>query len=206
MSLKFKFFLFLVVVFVGMQFKTIDRTNPPVEAELSASPEVMELLRRACYDCHSNESEWPWYSYVAPVSWLIEHDVEEAREHMNFSEWQTWEPGKQDHKREECWEEVEEGEMPLWFYTPLHWDARLSEGDLAVVIGTGGVEGGEACGCAMASVDWGGSDGASGSASPPIAASISAPRASPSPCAGATSPGGAEDGSWTAAIPSTVAL
>ena len=133
MSLKFKFFLFLVVVLVAMQFKTIDRTNPPVEAELSASPEVMELLRRACYDCHSNDTVWPWYSYIAPASWLIEHDVEEAREHLNFSEWRSWEPGKQDHKREECWEEVEEGEMPLWFYTPLHWDASLSEGDLAVL-------------------------------------------------------------------------
>ena len=133
MSVKKKILLSLLALLVVIQFKTIERTNPPVEAELTASPAVMELLRRSCYDCHSNESVWPWYSFVAPASWLVEHDVEEAREHMNFSEWQTWSVEKQDHKREECWEEVEEGEMPLWFYTPLHWEASLSEDDLAVL-------------------------------------------------------------------------
>ncbi len=133
MSLKKKILLSLLALFVLIQLKTIDRSNPPVTAELNASPEVMEVLRRSCYDCHSNESVWPWYSYVAPVSWLVEHDVEEAREHMNFSEWESWDKEKQDHKREECWEEVEEGEMPLWFYVPLHSEAELSDDDLKVL-------------------------------------------------------------------------
>lgn len=125
--------LLFLVLFAVIQFKTIERTNPPVEHELEADEEVMEVLRRACYDCHSNETDWPWYSWVAPVSWLVADDVEEAREHMNFSDWQSWSEEKQDHQREECWEEVDEGEMPLWFYVPLHPEAELSEADLAVL-------------------------------------------------------------------------
>jgi len=133
MSIKKKILLSLLALFVVIQFKTIDRANPPVEAELIAGPEVREVLRRACFDCHSNETTWPWYSYVAPVSWLVEHDVEEAREHMNFSDWESYSAEKQEHKREECWEEVAEGEMPLWFYVPLHWEASLSDDDLDVL-------------------------------------------------------------------------
>ena len=122
--------LVLIVIMVAIQFVPVDRTNPPVEAPLVADPAVMELLKRACYDCHSHETVWPWYSYIAPVSFLVAHDVEEAREHLNFSTWTSRNSEWQEHHREECWEEVEEGEMPLWFYIPLHSEAALSDADL----------------------------------------------------------------------------
>jgi hypothetical protein len=95
--------------------------NPDVVQEVQwDSDRTKDLVRRACYDCHSNETHWPWYSYVAPISWLVEHDVHEGREHLNFSEWNR----KQKHA-DEAAHEVEEGEMPLQIYTLLHPGARL---------------------------------------------------------------------------------
>ncbi|UCE85242.1 MAG: heme-binding domain-containing protein [Deltaproteobacteria bacterium] len=113
----------------GMQLVPIERSNPRVELEVPAPPEVHEILRRSCYDCHSNETRWPWYSRVAPVSWLVAYDVREARHHLNFSTWDRYgEEKRRDHIRE-VWEEVESDEMPLWIYLPLHPDARLSARD-----------------------------------------------------------------------------
>lgn len=103
--------------------------NPPVTAEVQAAPEVMSILRRSCYDCHSNETEWPWYSHVAPVRWMIRHDVNEGRSHVNFSEFEGAEPRRMAHRLEEIGEQVEEGEMPLWYYVPLHPQARLTDAD-----------------------------------------------------------------------------
>jgi hypothetical protein len=92
------------------------------------------VLERSCYDCHSNETQWPWYSQVAPVSWLVHHDVVEGREHLNFSEWNQLSPDKRDHKLEEIEELVSEGDMPLAYYLPLHPAARLSEADKQAVV------------------------------------------------------------------------
>ena len=80
-----------------------------------------------------SRSSWPWYSRVAPVSFLVAHDVREGREHLNFSTWNRLSTTEQARAIHECWEEVEEGEMPLWFYTPLHPEARLSEEDLQLL-------------------------------------------------------------------------
>ncbi|UCF40387.1 MAG: heme-binding domain-containing protein [Gemmatimonadota bacterium] len=113
-------------VLVLIQLWPVERANPPVTAEIAAPPEVMEVLRVACYDCHSNETRWPWYGYVAPVSWLVAHDVNEAREELNFSEWGLLSAEDAAELREEVWEEVEEGEMPLRKYVWLHPEARLS--------------------------------------------------------------------------------
>ncbi len=118
---------------VAIQFVPVERTNPPVESEVPASPEARAVLRRACYDCHSNETVWPWYSRIAPVSWLVADDVHEGREELNFSTWNRRSPKAQAKALHECWEEVEEGEMPLWFYVPLHPEARLSPQDMAVL-------------------------------------------------------------------------
>ena len=122
----------LLVALIGSQFVPVDRTNPPVDAalKLDAPPEVMAILERACFDCHSHNTHWPWYAYVAPASLLVAHDVEEGREHLNFSEWNARTPSWQSHHAEEIVEEIEEGEMPLWFYTPLHPEAEISESDL----------------------------------------------------------------------------
>jgi cbb3-type cytochrome oxidase cytochrome c subunit len=125
--------LVIVVVFVAMQVVPLDRSNPPVSAEVAAPPEARAVLRRACYDCHSNETVWPWYAWVAPVSWLVARDVHEGRRELNFSVWGRYTTKEQVKKLKETWETVEEGEMPPWYYLPLHRNARLSAQDKAVL-------------------------------------------------------------------------
>ncbi|HEX2613441.1 MAG TPA: heme-binding domain-containing protein [Fibrobacteria bacterium] len=122
-------FWIVVLILAGIQVIPVARTNPPVEEEVPAPSEVRAVLKRACYDCHSNESKWPWYSHVAPVSWLIARDVHEGREEMNFSAWNRLSPGKQKKRFRQSWDLVQKGEMPLWFYVPLHPEAKLSETD-----------------------------------------------------------------------------
>lgn len=116
-----------------LQLIPVDRTNPPVEREVQAAPEVKAILTRACYDCHSNETVWPWYSRVAPVSWLVAWDVKEGREELNFSTWNRYDAKQRAKKIKESWEEVQEGEMPPWFYVPLHGEARLSDRDRRIL-------------------------------------------------------------------------
>jgi hypothetical protein len=123
----------LAVALAGIQLVPIARTNPPVETEITAPPEVIAVLRRSCYDCHSNETDWPWYSRVAPVSWLIASDVSEARHALNLSTWNRLVAEERLDAMREIWDEVSEGKMPLWFYLPIHPDARLSAGDLSVL-------------------------------------------------------------------------
>lgn len=118
--------LILVAAIVAAQFFRIEKTNPPMQAEIQAPAAVKPLLRRACYDCHSNETMWPWYSNISPVSWLIASDVNEGRKELNFSEWGTYDSAKQKRKLEEIGEEVQAEKMPLWIYTLLHDDANLS--------------------------------------------------------------------------------
>jgi hypothetical protein len=121
------------LVLVGIQIIPVARTNPPVEEEVPAPSEVRAVLKRACYDCHSNETNWPWYSRVAPFSWLVVHDVNDAREEMNYTAWNRLSPEKQKKRFRQSWELVDEGEMPLWFYVPLHSEAKLSDADKRLI-------------------------------------------------------------------------
>ncbi|MDX2109247.1 MAG: heme-binding domain-containing protein [Verrucomicrobiota bacterium] len=130
----------LGVLLVGAQFIPVVRSNPQITQDVSAPPEVRAVLKRSCYDCHSNETVWPWYSKVAPVSWLVISDVNEGREHVNFSEWGTYDAQQKRHILEEAWEEVEEGKMPMRIYTIIHPHAVLSDADKALIHGW--VEGG----------------------------------------------------------------
>ena len=123
----------LCVGFIVIQFVPVNRTNPPVEGDLRAPAEVLSVLRRACYDCHSNETVWPWYSRIAPVSWVIARDVHEGRAALNFSTWNQLSTKKQAEAMNESWEEVAEGKMPTWFYLALHPEARLSPADQSVL-------------------------------------------------------------------------
>ncbi len=123
----------LVAVLGLIQLIPVERSNPAVEEEIQAPVVVQGILERACYDCHSHATRWPWYARVAPVSWLVAHDVDEGREHLNFSTWNRYDAKERAEKVEEIWEEVEEGEMPLWFYLPLHPEAELSESDHAAL-------------------------------------------------------------------------
>jgi hypothetical protein len=90
----------------------------------------MSILRRSCSDCHSNDSRWPWYSYVAPVSWWLTDHVSHARQHMNFSEWGTYDQKKRADLLDEICMQTEMKEMPLPSYLLIHRDARLSESDV----------------------------------------------------------------------------
>ena len=102
-----------------------DHQNPPRAQEPEWDhPRTRELFFRACRDCHSNKTRWPWYSSVAPVSWLVQRDVEEGRSHFNVSE----RDGAQDHG-DDAAELVREAEMPPWFYLPLHAEARLTDAE-----------------------------------------------------------------------------
>jgi mono/diheme cytochrome c family protein len=97
--------------------------NPPVTKSVVWDSAATERLARgACYDCHSNETVWPWYSNVAPMSWLVQSDVDGGREHLNFSEWNR----PQDADAAEIVESVQSGEMPPFQYKPLHAGGRLS--------------------------------------------------------------------------------
>jgi hypothetical protein len=127
-------FWIIVVIAVGIQLIPVNRTNPPVTGEIEAPEEVMAILHRSCFDCHSNETKWPWYSYVAPASWLVAKDVRDGRGHINFSEWADYNSKQKEHKQEECGEMVAIGEMPLWFYLPLHSESNLSEEDIELLV------------------------------------------------------------------------
>ena len=114
----------LVALFVLIQLVPYGRnhTNPPVVQEPQwDSPQTRELAKRACFDCHSNETVWKWYSSIAPMSWLVQNDVDEGRSRLNFSEW-----GQQELEVDEIGEIVLEGEMPPAQYLPMHPEARLS--------------------------------------------------------------------------------
>ena len=126
MKLVSKMLLGLGAVAAAIQLIRPTQTNPSITAELQAPPEVSKLLHRACYDCHSNETKWPWYSQVAPVMWLVTRDVNEGRRELNFSEFGRYEVARQKKKLQKLVSEVEEGEMPLPIYPPLHPEAKLS--------------------------------------------------------------------------------
>lgn len=123
----------LLVIFVVIQLLPIgkDHTNPPVLSEPGwDSPATRALAQRACFDCHSNETVWPWYSKVAPVSWLVWNDVQEGRRRMNFSEWDQG--GSQNES--EIVEVLQEGEMPPFQYLIMHPEAHLSNVDKQALI------------------------------------------------------------------------
>ena len=126
-------FIVVIILLIAIQFVPVNKTNPPVTGEIKAPENVIQILRTSCYDCHSNEVKWPWYSNIAPASWLVAYDVNEAREHMNFSEWQSYSAEDKADDIEEIWEEVQEGEMPLWYYLILHSEAELSENDKVIL-------------------------------------------------------------------------
>jgi hypothetical protein len=106
-------------------------TNPAVIQEPAwDSPQTRELARRACFDCHSDQTVWPWYSNVAPVSWLNQRDVNDGRSHLNFSEW-----NKPQRHAGHSVKEIQTGDMPLWFYLPMHPDAKLSPAEKAALMG-----------------------------------------------------------------------
>lgn len=125
--------LALPILLLIVQLIPVDRTNPPGEGEIGTPPQVAAILQRACYDCHSNQTVWPWYSKIAPVSWLIARDVHEGRKELNFSVWSSYSDKRKQKKLRETGKEVSEGDMPPWYYVALHPEARLSDADLQTI-------------------------------------------------------------------------
>ncbi|HVD98093.1 MAG TPA: heme-binding domain-containing protein [Cytophagaceae bacterium] len=132
-------FGFIVLLLVIQVFR-IDKTNPPVDVKndfistTNAPLAVGQILKTSCYDCHSNETRYPWYTNVAPLSWWVKDHINEGREELNFSEWKNYNAKKADHKLEECIEQIEEGEMPMYSYTLSHSEATLSEAQKKLLI------------------------------------------------------------------------
>ncbi|MGE5313580.1 MAG: heme-binding domain-containing protein [Acidobacteriota bacterium] len=125
----------LAAAFVLIQLKRPERTNPSADPAhnyanvLSVPADVKSIIDRACRDCHSNDTRWPWYSNVAPVSWLLADDVEEGRRHLNLSEWGTYKKSKQIKKLSEIDGEIADGSMPLPKYIRLHPEANLTQAE-----------------------------------------------------------------------------
>ncbi len=122
----------LAIIVIAIQFVPFGRPtpNPPTVREPRwDTTRTRELAVRACFDCHSNETRYPWYSHVAPVSWLVNKDIEGARGQVNFSEWDRVQRGAG-----EAIQVIEKGEMPLPIYVPLHPEARLSPEDRQALI------------------------------------------------------------------------
>lgn len=123
---------------IALQATAPSRTNPRVDeaAALNAASTpapVMDVLRRSCYDCHSSETRWPWYASVAPMSWLVVSDVNEARGQLNFSNWSGYNPYDRADLLDKICDNVSKGKMPLWQYRIVHRAARLSDPEIAAV-------------------------------------------------------------------------
>jgi len=123
----------LLVIFIAMQFyrpeKNQAQGNHTAQflTETNPSSDIKIILQQTCYDCHSNNTEYPWYNNIAPVSyWLADH-VKDGKKHLNFSDWESYSVKKKDHKLEEVIEMIEDGEMPLKEYTWTHAEAKLTD-------------------------------------------------------------------------------
>lgn len=127
--------ILLVVSFIVIQFFRPDRTNQPevladtLEASTDVPPDVDAILSRSCVDCHSNRTVYPWYSNVAPVSWLVANDIRDGRGQVNFSVWNTYDTSKKVRKLDAMCEQVEKGDMPLPSYLWIHRNSVLRPGD-----------------------------------------------------------------------------
>jgi hypothetical protein len=132
MSIKNKILLTILTVLILIQFikpaknQSLAPGPNDIFANYTAADSTKRLIQTACYDCHSNNTVYPWYSEIQPVAWWLADHVNEGKSELNFSEFASYEPKKADHKLEEVVEMIREGEMPLKSYTLIHGDAKLS--------------------------------------------------------------------------------
>jgi hypothetical protein len=130
----------LLVAFIIIQFFPIDKTNPAPTPGMdflrikNTSPEIAKIINSSCYDCHSNETKYPWYSNFAPASWFLQNHIKEGRKHLNFSTFAMYEPKIQAHKLQECIEMLEKKEMPLESYFIGHQEAKLTDEQRKILI------------------------------------------------------------------------
>ncbi len=129
-----RFALALALALLVAQWIPVARSNPVERNFPDAPAEVQALMRRSCNACHSNETQWPWYAHVAPVSLLIGRDVKEGRKKLNLSIWDSYDDGRKARKKNEIAKEVKRGDMPPWYYLPLHPEAKLSPHDRELIV------------------------------------------------------------------------
>ena len=131
---------FLLLVFVVAQFFQPEKNEGNVTSlntfieETKPSENAHKILKKACFDCHTDATNYPWYSSVTPINfWLADH-VNHGKDELNFSNWSEYSLKRKEHKMKEVWEEIEKGKMPLDSYTWTHFDARLSEEEMEQIV------------------------------------------------------------------------
>ncbi len=130
--MKRKLLIGIALLFVAIQFIPVELNQSETTSKndfiitLNPPTEIANMLKTSCYDCHSNNTKYPWYDKIAPVSFVVKHHIDEAKEELNFSEWNTFSDKRKQHKLDEIIEETEEGEMPIKAYTIMHGEAKLS--------------------------------------------------------------------------------
>lgn len=138
--MKKKIAIGLLVVLILMQFfrpeKNISTGISPndITTKYKLPPEIAGILQKSCYDCHSNNTVYPWYSHIQPLGWWLADHIKEGKKHLNFSEFATYKAKRADHKMEEIIEQLEGRLMPLGSYTSMHSDAKLNEGQRGLLI------------------------------------------------------------------------
>ena len=128
MTKKKKFLFAVIAILILIQFIRPERNLGKAETEntIFVNAEVGTILQTSCFDCHSNYTNYPWYTNIQPIGWWLNHHVDEGKEELNFSEYESYSLKRKLHKLEEIKEMVEEGEMPLSSYTLIHGDTKLS--------------------------------------------------------------------------------
>lgn len=135
-----KALLILAILLLFIQSFRIDKSTKPIDPSkdfislTSPSTDVNQLLKTTCYDCHSNQPTFPWYTNIAPISWWIKHHIDEGCRHLNFSEWGAFTPKRKHHKLEECIEMLENSEMPMSSYTWMHNEAKLTDAQRLLLV------------------------------------------------------------------------
>lgn len=135
-----KILIILLIALIVIQFFPVKRNGSPggpsndLIGKMNAPWVVQDILRRSCYDCHSNNTNYPWYSRVQPIGWWMQHHINEGKEELNFSAVSTYTPEQQKHKLEEIIEVIEKKEMPLTSYTWQHGNAKLSDTDRQILV------------------------------------------------------------------------
>jgi len=143
MKITKRVFLLIGVIFVILQFFRPDRSNKgtisdnDISKAINISDSVYAILKKACYDCHSNNTDYPWYSNVQPVGWLLARDIKLAKENLNFNEFGTYNQRRQLSKLNAIAEEIDENAMPLPSYRLMHKDARLLPAEKRLLIDWG---------------------------------------------------------------------
>ena len=135
-----KVLLYGIIIFLSFQLIQIDKGNPSVNKKIDynqitqTTPEIQKILKKACYDCHSNEVKYPWYSSIAPISWFIKEHVNQGKEYVNFSEYGKYNRYQKEHINSSLYRVIENKTMPLNSYLWMHKEANLSEEEYVLLL------------------------------------------------------------------------